>query len=245
MDSIIKLEDITVNEWEKGKIEFEVTDENNNPVNGRVAVKINHKTHINSVIENGKFSKVIDFSNLHSPEYRLDVIYGGNDECAPATETAKLFIKKAEPIFISVKDLQNACYRLTKWIEAKKRVPGKILINKQEVSIGNLYYLLVRAINNLNNNNKDDLELQWVQSPSVSSETINESKLLSKEEYLKITEQIDAELNDLKVCNSHVEVDDEKIGFMNLIYILSTIITNSSLENGLISGVYIKPCKEL
>ena len=84
--------------------------------------------------------------------------------------------------------------------------------------------------------------------PLIDRITYNEENYLfldSKEEYLKITEQIDAELNDLKVCNSHVEVDDEKIGFMNLIYILSTIITNSSLENGLISGVYIKPCKEL
>ena len=44
MDAIIKLEDIIVKEWEKAKIEFDVVDQENNPVSGRVAVKINQET---------------------------------------------------------------------------------------------------------------------------------------------------------------------------------------------------------
>ena len=55
MDSIIKLEDIKVKEWGTAKIEFEVTDENGNPIDGRIAVKINQKTHFNTKVKNGKF----------------------------------------------------------------------------------------------------------------------------------------------------------------------------------------------
>ena len=55
MDAIIKLEDIIVKEWEKAKIEFDVVDQENNPVSGRVAVKINQETKFDTNIEDGKF----------------------------------------------------------------------------------------------------------------------------------------------------------------------------------------------
>ena len=245
MDAIIKLDDIKVKEWEKAKIEFEITDESGNPLNGRVAVKINQETKFNTVLQNGKFSQLVDFSSFHEPEYALDVIFGGNEVYAPTMESAKIIIEKAEPIFIPITDLQNACYRLNKWIETNKRVPGKILINKHEVTIGNLFNLLVTAVDNLNSNNSEDIELNWVQTPSVSSETITESALLSNEEYMKMTETIKSEMTTTKVCPSSVEVENVKIGFMNLVYIYSTIITNSSPNNGLLSGVYIKPWKEI
>ena len=245
MDAIIKLDDIKVLEWEKAKIEFEVVDELGNPLSGRIAVKINQETKFNTKIDNGKFSQIVDFSSFHEPEYTLDLIYGGNAEIAPTMQSAKIIIEKAEPIFISLNDLQNACYRLNKWIETNKRVPGKILINKHEVTIGNLFNLLVTAVNNLNKNNKDDIELKWVKTPSVSSETITESALLSNEEYIKITENVLSEIAETKACPSSIEVKDGKIGFMNLVYIYSTIITNSSPNNGLLSGVYIKPWKEI
>ncbi len=245
MDAIIKIDDIKVKEWEKEKIEFEVTDEEGNPLSGRIAVKINQQTKFNTKIQNGKFSQLVDFSSFHEPEYSLDIIYGGSDECAPAMKSVKIIIEKAEPIFISISELQNACYRLNRWIEANKKVPGKILINKQEVTIGNLFNLLVSAVNKLNAKDTSDLELKWVQSPSISSETITESALLSNEEYMKITENVSTELTENKICPGFVETESGKIGFMNLIYIYSTIITNSSQENGLLSGVYIKPWKEV
>lgn len=245
MDAIIKIDDIKVKEWEKEKIEFEVTDEEGNPLSGRIAVKINQQTKFNTKIQNGKFSQLVDFSSFHEPEYSLDIIYGGSDECAPAMKSVKIIIEKAEPIFISISELQNACYRLNRWIEANKKVPGKILINKQEVTISNLFNLLVSAVNKLNAKDTSDLELKWVQSPSISSETITESALLSNEEYMKITENVSTELTENKICPGFVETESGKIGFMNLIYIYSTIITNSSQENGLLSGVYIKPWKEV
>lgn len=245
MDAIIKLDDIKVKEWEKARIEFEVVDEQDNPLNGRVAVKINQETKFDTTIEDGKFSKLVDFSSFHEPEYTLDVIYGGNDQFAPAMKRSKIIIEKAEPILISIFDLQNACYRLNKWIETNKRVPGKILINKHEVTIANLFNLLVTAVNKLNNNDNSDVELKWVNSPSVSSETITESTLLSNEEYIKITEDIISQLNESKTCPSCVEIENGKIGFMNLVYTYSTLITNSSTENGLLSGIYIKPWKEI
>mgnify|MGYP003294973978 CR=1 FL=1 len=158
---------------------------------------------------------------------------------------SKIIIEKAEPILISISDLQDACYRLNKWIEVNKRVPGKILINKHEVTIGNLFNLLVTAVNKLNNNDKSDVELKWVETPSVSSETITESTLLSNEEYIKITEDITSKLAETKTCPSFVEIENGKIGFMNLVYTFSTLITNSSSENGLLSGIYIKPWKEI
>ena len=245
MDSIIKLEDIKVKEWGAAKIEFEVTDEMGNPIDGRIAVKINQKTHFNTSIKDGKFSEVLDFSSYHNKEYRLDVIYGGNRECAPSMKTVKIIVEKAEPIFISFTDLQNACYRLNKWIIVNKRVPGKILINKHEVTIGNLFKLLVTAVKNLNENNKENIELKWVQTPSVSTETINEDLLLSNEEYMKITDDLFTEMDENKFCPGFVEYNDEKIGFMNLIYIYSTIVTNSSVDSGLLSGVYVTPWKKI
>lgn len=245
MDSIIKLDDIKVQEWGTAKIEFEVTDENDNPIDGRVAVKINQKTHFNSSVKDGKFSESLDFSAYHNKEYQLDVIFGGNKDCAPSMKTVKIIVEKAAPIFISISDLQDACYRLTKWIEINKRIPGKILINKHEVTIGSLFYLLVTAVKNLNNNNKEDIELKWMQTPSVSSETFTEEQLLSNEEYIKITEELFEEMDKTKQCPSFVEFNDEKIGFMNLIYIYSTLITNSSINNGLLSSIYIIPWKKI
>ena len=245
MDAIIKLEDIIVKEWEKAKIEFDVVDQENNPVSGRVAVKINQETKFDTNIEDGKFSQLVDFSSFHEPEYALDVIYRGNENVAPAMARSKIIIEKAEPILISISDLQDACYRLNKWIEVNKRVPGKILINKHEVTIGNLFNLLITAVNKLNNNDKSDVELKWVETPSVSSETITESTLLSNEEYIKITEDITSKLAETKTCPSFVEIENGKIGFMNLVYTFSTLITNSSSENGLLSGIYIKPWKEI
>ena len=245
MDSIIKLEDIKVKEWGTAKIEFEVTDENGNPIDGRIAVKINQKTHFNTKVKDGKFSEVMDFSSYHNKEYRLDVIYGGNAECAPSMQTAKIIVEKADPLFISIKELQNACYRLKKWIEVNKKVPGKILIDKHEVTIGNLFNLLVTAVKNLSENNKDDIELKWVQTPSVSSETITEDMLLSYDEYIKITEDLYTEMDENKFCPGFVDYNEEKIGFMNLIYIYSTLITNSSVDNGLLSGVYVTPWKKV
>ena len=244
MEAIIKLEDLTVKEWEKGTIEFEVADEEGNPVNGRIAVKIDQKTYFNTVID-GKFSKEFDFSSFHEKEYSLDVIFGGNDEFAPTMKNAKIIIEEADPIYISLTDLQDACYRLIKWIETKKKLPGKILINKQEVTIGNLFNLLVEAVNNIENNNKEDLVLSWAQTPNVSTENITENQLIAKEEYVKITGDIISEIDETNECPSCVEVENGKIGFMNLVYIYSTIVCNSSIDNGLLSGVYIKPWKEI
>lgn len=245
MDALIKLDDIKVKEWEKAVIEFEVTDENDNPLNGRVAVKIDQKTKFDTTIEDGKFLRSFDFSSYHEPEYTLDVIYGGNEECAPAMKSVKIIVEKAEPIYISINELQNACFRLNKWIEQNKRVPGKILINKTEVTIGNLLKLMVSAVDKIKSGDKSDLELKWVQTPSISSETITESELLPDEKYLAINDDIISQMNETKSCPSFVEVESGKIGFMNLVYIYSTIITNSSPENGLLSGVYIKPWKEV
>ncbi len=245
MDAIIKLDDIKVKEWEKAKIEFDVVDQNDNPLKGRVAVKINQETKFDTNIENGKFSQLVDFSSFHEPEYTLDVIYGGNEEVAPAMKQSKIIIEKADPILIPISDLQDACYRLNKWIEVNKRVPGKILINNHEVTIGNLFNLLISAVNKLNNKDNSAVELKWVETPTVSSETITESTLLSDEEYLKITEDVTKQLEESKTCPSFVEIEGGKIGFMNLVYTFSTLITNSSSENGLLSGIYIKPWKEI
>lgn len=245
MDAIINLEDIKVKEWEKGTISFNVTDENNNPVSGRVAVKLDNITYFNKVIEDGKFFEAFDFSSFHDEEYKLEVIYGGNDECAPASKSAKIIIEKADPILIPISDLQNACYRLIKWIETNKRLPGKILINNIEVTIGNLFNLLAKTVAQLNNNNNEDVELTWAKTPELSSENITQEVLISKEDYVKITDNILKEINDTQSCPSTVEVESGKIGFMNLVYIYSTIISNSSIKNGLLSGVYIKPWKEI
>ena len=51
MDAIIKLDDIKVKEWEKAKIEFDVVDQNDNPLKGRVAVKINQETKFDTNID--------------------------------------------------------------------------------------------------------------------------------------------------------------------------------------------------
>jgi hypothetical protein len=245
MDAIIKLDDITVKEWEKDKIEFEVTDEDGNPLDGRVAVKIDQKTMFDTTLENGKFSKMVDFSSYHKEDYALDVIYGGNEAYAPSIKSAKIIIEKADPILFSISDLQNACYRLNKWIETNKRVPGKILINNHEVTIGNLFKLLVTAVNRLDSNSKEDIQLTWVKTPSISSETITESLVLSNEEYMKINKDICKELTETESCPGFVEIEKGKIGFMNLVYTFSTLITNSSTNNGLLSEIYVKPWKEI
>ena len=57
MESIVKLDDITIKEWENGVIEFEVTDENNNPISGDAAVKLNDSTFLKGKVVNGKFSE--------------------------------------------------------------------------------------------------------------------------------------------------------------------------------------------
>ena len=74
---------------------------------------------------------------------------------------------------------------------------------------------------------------------------IKEKDIWSNLERIPDCFEVLKEINDTQSCPSTVEVESGKIGFMNLVYIYSTIISNSSINNGLLSGVYIKPWKEI
>lgn len=243
MESIIKINDITVNEWQNTIIAFKVVDEKNNPVNGKTVVKINHETVIRGNVVNGEFSQELNCYNLHDDSYDVDVIYGGNDDVDPTDARVKLYINKT-PITLSINDLQNASYRLTKWIDVNKRLPGRIAINNHQITVGNLLELLSNAIINIDNNNTEDIELKWAGTPKVSSENITENIEISKDDYKAIAEEILNYIDDKEDAPSTIELEDGNIGFMNLIYTFSKIVANSS-STGLISSVYVRPWKEI
>jgi hypothetical protein len=80
--------------------------------------------------------------------------------------------------------------------------------------------------------------------PKVSSENIKEDIQLTKDEYIQIANEIITTMDDSKNSPAFIEVNGEKLGFMNLIYTFCKIVQNSS-ENGLISTVYVRPWKEI
>lgn len=244
MESIIKLDDVKVNVWEMGKVRAEVTDTEGNPLNGRAIVKINHISRIQGYVVNGVFEEEHDFSDLYEDEYDLYMIYGGTEHSDPADASAKLFLNHDKPLEVSLFDLQNACYRLTKWIDVNKKLPGKIAIHKDQVNIGNLLYALASTVKKLNENDASNVMITKFNPPKVSSENISEELNLSQEEYVAIADEIVTSMDESKDTPAYVEVNGEKLGFMNLIYTFCKIIANSS-ESGLISSVYIRPWKEI
>ena len=244
MESIIKLDDVKVNTWEMGKVRAEVKNADGVPLNGRAIVKINHISRIQGYVVNGIFEEEHDFSDLYDDEYDLYMIYGGTEHSDPADATAKLYLNHDKPVEVSLFDLQNACYRLTKWIDINKRLPGKIAINKEQISIGNLLYALASSVKKLDQDDASNVMITKFNPPKVSSENITGEIQLSKEEYVQIANEITSTMEESKNSPAFIEVNDKKLGFMNLIYTFSKIVTNSS-ENGLISSVYIRPWKEI
>ncbi|WP_455644665.1 hypothetical protein [Methanosphaera sp.] len=245
MESKIKIDDIIIDEGEMGVIQFEVTDENNNPVDGKIAIKLNQKTIVNSKLkEDGTFSQKCNFSKLQNPEYDIEVVYGGNRVCEPSKAQAKLYIKQEEPVIFSINDIQNASYRLTKWIDINKRLPGKILINENQVNIGNFLAILATTIQNISENNLSDIKITEISTPKVSSESITETILIPQEEYLQIIKEIISFADANRESPSTIETSYGNIGFMNLSYTLATIVANSSVT-GVLSGVYVRPWKKI
>lgn len=244
MESIIKLDDVKVNTWEMGKVRAEVYNADGVPLNGRAIVKINHISRIQGYVVNGIFEEEHDFSDLYDDEYDLYMIYGGTEHSDPADASAKLYLNHDKPVEVSLFDLQNACYRLTKWIDVNKKLPGKIAINKEQVSIGNLLYALASSVTKLSNDDSSNILITKFNPPKVSSENITEEIQLSQDEYVKIADDIVSTMNDTKDSPAYVDVNGEKLGFMNLIYTFCKIVSNSS-ESGLISSVYIRPWKDI
>ena len=244
MESIVKLDDITIKEWENGVIEFEVTDENNNPISGDAAVKLNDSTFLKGKVVNGKFSEKCSFQEIHNESYDIEGVFDGNEECNASRAYAKLYVKKIDPIIISFHDLQNAGYRLVKWININKRLPGKISINNHQISIGHLLYIFSDAVINLNNNITDDLELTGIATPRVSSENLKCNVIVSKEEIVEISEAIIVYSKENNELPSTIETSKGKIGFMNLLYTLAVVIANSS-STGLLNNVNVRPWKEI
>lgn len=244
MDSKIKLDDIRVNTWEMGKVRAEVTDLDGKPLNGRAVLKINQISRIQGNVVNGVFEEEHDFSDLTEDEYDIYMIYGGTEHFNPSDATAKLYLNRDKPIEISIFDLQNASYRLTKWIDVNKKLPGKIAIKKDQISIGNLLYALSKSIIQINDNDSGDVVVTKYNPPKVSSENIKEELVLTKEEYVKIANEIIDTMDKDRTSPAFVEVNDEKLGFMNLIYTFCKIVANSS-SNDLISSVYIRPWKNI
>lgn len=242
MDSMIKLDDIKVNTWEIGVVKAEITDTDGNPLNGKAVVKVNQITRIQGNVVNGVFCEEHDFSDLQEDEYDLYMIYGGTSLCNPSDASAKLYLNRDKPLDVSFFDLQNACYRLVKWINVNKKIPGKIAINQQPVGIGNLLKALALSVKQMNDENSGDVTIVKAKTPRVSSENITEEIQVPKEDYVKYANEIIDYVNVNGECPAFISVNDEKIGFMNLIYTFATIITNSS-ESGLISSVYIRPWK--
>lgn len=244
MESIIKLDDVKANTWEMGKVRAEVKNAEGVPLNGRAIVKINQISRIQGYVVNGIFEEEHDFSDLYDDEYDLYMIYGGTEHSDPADATAKLYLNHDKPVELSLFDLQNACYRLTKWIDVNKKLPGKIAIQKDQITISSLLYALVSSVTKLNDEDDKNVIVATYNPPKVSSENITEEIQLSKEEYVKIADEILTSMKDTQDSPAYVEVNGEKLGFMNLIYTFSKIVSNSS-ENGLISSVYIRPWKEI
>jgi hypothetical protein len=244
MESIIKLDDVKVNTWEMGKVRAEVKNADGVPLNGRAIVKINHISRIQGYVVNGIFEEEHDFSDLYDDEYDLYMIYGGTEHSDPADATAKLYLNHDKTIEVPIFDLQNACYRLTKWIDVNKKLPGKIAIKKEQVSVANLLYALANCVKKINDEDPSDVMITKVNPPKVSSENIKEDIQLTKDEYIQIANEIITTMDDSKNSPAFIEVNGEKLGFMNLIYTFCKIVQNSS-ENGLISTVYVRPWKEI
>lgn len=244
MDSNIELDDVKVNVWEKGVVKAKVTDSDGNPVNGKAVVKINQITRIEGRVVNGVFCEEHDFSDLADDEYDLYMIYGGTAICNPTDICVKLYLNHDIPVEASLFDLQNACYRLTKWIEVNKRLPGKIAINKKNVGIGNLLYALSETICNSAESSVESVSITKHNPPKVSSENIKDEIILSREDYVALAGKVISYMDEHGESPAFVEVNDEKIGFMNIVYTFAKIVCNSS-SSALISKVYIRPWKSL
>ncbi|RAP50065.1 MAG: hypothetical protein BZ136_02185 [Methanosphaera sp. rholeuAM74] len=244
MDTKITLNDMKVNIWEKGTVRAEVTDMDGNPVNGRAVVKINQITRIQGNVVNGVFCEEHDFSDLVNDEYEITMIYGGTSICNPSEAKAKLVLNKDKPVYVSISDLENACYRLTKWIEVNKKLPGRIAINKDNVAIGDLLYVVSKAVCNIADGVSEDVLVKKFDAPKVSSESITETFELTMDEYVAFAREIVEYMDVEYVSPSSVSHEFGRIGFMNLVYTLSKVISNSSSES-LISSVYIRPWNDI
>lgn len=244
MDSKIDLKDFTVKKGAKKRVEFTVTDENGEPVSGKVVMKINKKTFLRGKAVDGVFSEEADFSNLNNDSYDVTVLFGGNMDCDPASVDVKLYIDKTKDIELSIHDIQNASYRLCKWIEINKRLPGKIAINKEKITIGSLLSVLTNTIKNIGDNNTGIVVSGRAKTPKVSSESITEVELIPFDDYMDIVEKVSSYIAENREAPSTIESNYGNIGFMNLVYTSAKIVANSS-STGLLSSVYVRPWKKI
>ncbi|MCD7781197.1 MAG: hypothetical protein LUG89_00640 [Methanosphaera sp.] len=255
MESRIILEDLYITRDPESKIEFKIVDEENNPVtDGVCVIKLNKVSLVKSNIEKGLFSNIIDLTSYTNDEYELTVIYGGNAQCDPTDINVTLHLENPEEESVeeviddennvSIKKLQDASFRLIKWIDINKKLPGKIMINNQQVPISNVLFMLSKAVVHIDNNDMTSITSVDIKTPRVSKENITEKMTLSKEDYVLIAENIIDIADKTGELPSSIDLNDKKIGFMNLLYILATITANSSTE-GLLTKVNIKPWKSI
>ncbi len=249
MESKILLDDINVIRGSKTTIEFDVVDENDNPVEGVCVVKLNKTTFLKGELENGHFSQLAAFTNHKNDTYDMEVVYGGSGDVEPDRTCVTLYVEKsAEEKFLEnsvlVNSVQSASFRLIKWIDINKKLPGKILIEDNEVTIGNTMVMLADTIKAINKTGNDRVALRNIKTPRVSKESLTEDIEIPVADYTKIAEDILRYVKDKKEAPSNIEVNDKKIGFMNLTYTLALIVANSS-NTGLITSVNVRPWKKI
>lgn len=247
MDSIIKIDNTTIIRGINNPIVFEVVDENNNPVNGKAVVKLNKKTTLSGRVENGRFEGQLEDlnKNFKNDEYKLDIIFAGSNEINPTSLTTTLKIINTDSVELTMFDLQNSSYRLTKWIDINQRILGKILINGNEISIGYLLYILATAVKQINEYDDSNIDVIEVKTPRISSENIKENVTLNSNDFINIADEIIKYSEDNLETPNCVIYNGKKIGFINLLYSFAKIVANSSTNCGLISSYTVRPWNEI
>ena len=61
MDSIIEINDVTINEWDKSIIKAKITDENGKNISGNAVIKSDGQTIVRGKVNNGVFEQPFDW----------------------------------------------------------------------------------------------------------------------------------------------------------------------------------------
>ncbi len=245
MDTIINIDDIKIVRGHKTVIKAEVTDEEGNKLNGKAAIKVNNKNIVDTNAVDGVVTHDYDFSHLNNEKYIIEVVYSGDSEHKPARKSVELKIVNPDPEqSFSLNDVQNASFRLIKWININKVLPRNIVMKNDNVHIEDLLYLLVKNVSEIECGNLRWSLLKKFESPKYSSESIKEEGNLKQDEYIDVASNIQNFMEVNGRGPSFAQTSLGKIGYMNMIYTYATIVANSSSE-GLITSVNIRPWKEI
>ncbi len=201
--------DITVPSTSASTFEVKVLDGQDKPVKTTIKFTLNNK--VQSVQTDNNGIAKLTVSGLAKGKYTVTYTDG--------MTTGSSIITVADKV--TLKEIIAASQNVKKYIENNGELPKTVKIGSVDYSLATYVYLASKAIINLNNNNKNSIEVKFINDPTKPQAAANLGELY---DYVSVAQSIVNTCNSNGIMPNSVSSKVGTIGYNGLVYATARVV---------------------